>query len=125
MAQILLPKLNEFVLYQEVVFGTAANVLQPDDVETIQKLALPRKTSTTRQLFFPVEDDFDDEGKKLCQFEGVRPTKTPGNHPQKNAYFHQQVRPLKSSSHFHAETKLIHKMTRFKRKVCCMMFILV
>ena len=58
LAQILLPELNEFVLYQEVVFGTAANVLQPDDVETIQKLALPR-------IFFPVEDDFDDEVKKL------------------------------------------------------------
>src|SRR5215471_6923681 len=65
MAQIFLPKLDEFIRYQEDVFGTAAKVLQPDDVTTIHKLALPRQTATTRRLFFPVDEDFDDEVKKL------------------------------------------------------------
>jgi len=65
MAQILIRKLEDFVRYQEEVFGAAANKLQPDEVAAIHRLSQPRQTSTTRRLFFPVDEDFEDEEKKL------------------------------------------------------------
>jgi hypothetical protein len=47
------------------VFGDTIKVLSPADINIIMRLPLPRQTSTTRRLFFPIIGDFDMEEKKL------------------------------------------------------------